>query len=461
MGPLLIRPAPMEGESLRGYLLRLGEANGLESALLREALRFYSAGDRSVLAALAALCGCEIAQLPQTWTSQSLGLRQKTWVHGVPLPPAMVRIERCAVCPQCLSARVGVRAEWEIDALCVCPDHGCHLIDVCPCCKRPIQWCRPGVAVCRCGFDLCRAPQSKATPEAIALSTLIGDRLRGFAITAAPQSLGFHKDLMGMNLSILLRTIGYIGLLRSEHCTKGPAVSASSALSQQINKFTSVARSLTDWPTNFRTALSHAARSTANAEEKRCDIHILEWPHPIFRLSPSREKARRMGIAHFVRDEAARFRDRQSVRVGTKVFFLLCERPARKQKRDWGGHFNDQYQTIRDHHLVSTAATARALGVSPSRLGELINAGALPFALGPVPARELALSIRRLFDTVVGVPRGHRRLQTLLSAKSTDVTRFSQTLRALSSGSSCSALRASGAHATDAGRCTVRESHGH
>lgn len=460
MGPLLIRPAPMEGESLRGYLLRLGEANGLESALLREALRFYSAGNRSVLVALAALCGCEVAQLPQTWTSQSKGLRQKTWVYGVPLPPAMVRIERCAVCPQCLRARVGVRAEWEIDALCVCPDHGCHLINVCPCCKRPIQWCRPGVAVCKCGFDLCHAPQSKATPEAIALSTLISDRLRGFAVTAAPQSLGFHKDLMGMNLNVLLQTIGYIGLLHSEHCTKGAAVSASSARTQQIKKSTSVAHSLTDWPTNFRTALRQAARATANAEERLCDIHVLEWPHPIFRLSPSKEKARRMGIVHFVRDEAAWFRNRQSVRVGAKVFFLLCERPAPLPKKDWGGHFNDQYQTIRDHHLVSTVATARALGVSPSRLGELIDAGALPFARGPVPARELALSIRRLFDTVVGVPRGHRRLQTLLSAKSTDATRFSQTLRALSRGSSCSVFRASGARATEADRCKARESQG-
>lgn len=142
------------------------------------------------------------------------------------------------------------------------------------------------------------------------------------------------------------------------------------------------------------------------------------------------------------------------------MFFLLCERPAPLPKKDWGGHFNDQYQTIRDHHLVSTVATARALGVSPSRLGELIDAGALPFARGPVPARELALSIRRLFDTVVGVPRGHRRLQTLLSAKSTDATRFSQTLRALRRGSSCSVFQASGARATDADRCTARESQG-
>ena len=57
------------------------------------------------------------------------------------------------VCPHCLSTANYSRSIWDCSLLMACPHHKCLLLLKCTSCKQAIKWSRPGVQICRCGFD--------------------------------------------------------------------------------------------------------------------------------------------------------------------------------------------------------------------------------------------------------------------------------------------------------------------
>lgn len=437
-GPLLVRPLPMEGESLRGYLLYLGELNGLGSLLLEEVLRTGLRRYRSYKAAVAALSGLEISQLPKIWWQEERHASRSPWTYGIALPSSEVRHVQCSICPRCLQVQSRARAEWEISVFCVCPDHACHLIDVCPGCSKGISWHRPGVRKCACGFDLANSSSTAAAPEVVALSALLSDRLRGFASTDTHGALGFHRTLKRMDVRAMVGTVEILKMLPSPLCALLSPRSSDDHISERLARQTwaqtSAAHNLAHWPKNINLALQHSAKETSGGEGKVCDIHIIKWPHALFRLAPSKEKAERIGLPMLLRDEVDRFIKRQSVTARGKTYFLLCKRPP-PRKAAWGHTcFNDRSQTIRDHFLVSNAAMAHAFGVSIPRLETLVKAGLAPNNTKPVRAGELDSSMRRLFYCAVGRTWGYRRLQDLLARGDSDARGLRRAVEELSGG---------------------------
>lgn len=56
------------------------------------------------------------------------------------------------VCPDCLQESGYCRAAWDFSLAVACAMHKRLLIDCCPACARSLNWHRPGVGVCDCGY---------------------------------------------------------------------------------------------------------------------------------------------------------------------------------------------------------------------------------------------------------------------------------------------------------------------
>lgn len=142
---LPVTPAPLEGESLRGYLLRLSSANGYASPFwLKELEPSLSrrTDESAVITALERLTG-----------NPSVGyiLQSLSGTHNL---QSRFKVSRPRICPMCVKERAYQAAVWEVIFACVCPLHKILLVDTCSKCGSRLSWNRLGVTRCSCGADL-------------------------------------------------------------------------------------------------------------------------------------------------------------------------------------------------------------------------------------------------------------------------------------------------------------------
>ncbi len=203
---LLVRPDPRVDESLESYLLRLAEANFLESyRLLSGAIRDWllqhdhdAAGSFPLELASVNIChanqssGLRVRalKLVETLTDmEQLPLLQLALLHstarfcngyravfrnGVDTPLCFVRREGVPVCPQCLVESPYIRQHWHWSTYQACTAHGCELLHRCPACDQPFDYLRDELlSKCSCGFDLAEASVSPASADKLQLSRLV------------------------------------------------------------------------------------------------------------------------------------------------------------------------------------------------------------------------------------------------------------------------------------------------
>ncbi len=169
---LLVRPRPDKGESLLGYIHRVGELNGLTS------LRWIS----SMLSEVGAL---GIPDHKLRMLAESVGIDQEDLsiltsrpkatqmanillFMGAYVPAALFRRKRSAICVECLRGRAATPAIWDFRLICACVRHRRWLIDRCPKCDRALNWHRELLLRCRCGNDLTlRIRDDHEPPEAV------------------------------------------------------------------------------------------------------------------------------------------------------------------------------------------------------------------------------------------------------------------------------------------------------
>lgn len=193
---LLLRSAILEGESLKGYLMRLALLNGYRHLgwLLRAANVHPSALDRGTasLEGLAAMTGCAVPELEAIYWPASVVHRHRPSQHRLAdatIPAWLLNVRHPRVCPPCIREGRPIQRAWEIAWTSCCPRHGNCLISRCSQCDKPLSWDRPWLHRCACGFRLPTLPVREAPPAEIALSALLGNRFVSGPITDTCQAL--------------------------------------------------------------------------------------------------------------------------------------------------------------------------------------------------------------------------------------------------------------------------------
>lgn len=191
---LVLTSPPLRGESLEGYLSRLGALNAypgphwiLQAAKLRDGF------DRrpSDLEPLSAITEVPVKRLkamshwPLSDRPDQLCFEQ----HRVQMSALSLYHDR--VCPLCVGEYGYSRQLWHLKAYAVCHLHQVALVDQCRACGWSLRWQRPSIGRCRCGVvlePLPTRPPAAAVAVARRLSEIAavppGQRLNDLGVAA-------------------------------------------------------------------------------------------------------------------------------------------------------------------------------------------------------------------------------------------------------------------------------------
>ena len=193
---LLLRSAILEGESLKGYLMRLALLNSYRNLgwLLRAADVHPAALDRGTasLDGLATMTGRTVPELEAIYWPASVVHRHRASQHRLAhttIPAWLLNVRHPRVCPRCIREGRPIQRVWEISWTTCCPQHGNYLVSQCSRCDQPLSWDRPWLHRCDCGFGLPALPIRQAPPAEIALSALFGGRFAAKPATELCQTL--------------------------------------------------------------------------------------------------------------------------------------------------------------------------------------------------------------------------------------------------------------------------------
>ncbi len=212
---LLVRPAPLKGESLRGFLLRVGELNGLgkiESvfrSLTGEQIGQYKISAQALdnIARSLSLSRDQVEGI--SYQPADDGDKSKCLFFGHTISKSHLRGSLPAVCPDCLAEQQAISGLWDLSAVCVCPRHGKWLINQCPACGQSLKWNRSHVAICNCGYDLSKTEAQSAPYDVLALTALIHELALNGLPTFDERSLGYPEDVRQTPLNEILGLFRY------------------------------------------------------------------------------------------------------------------------------------------------------------------------------------------------------------------------------------------------------------
>lgn len=183
---LPLRCVPEADESFSGFIVRLVERNGMDR--LDEitkpvgvfSMPVFVPSPREVQA-LAALSGVPAETLRAMCGVGASGPWPEaiTTVRGIEIPVAWFFAARRA-CPRCLGESSHHRIHWDIGYVRCCVRHGCELIQSCPGCGTRLDWKRPSLRRCRCGYDLAAAPAAERPADHVRAAKWIWDPVLGF-----------------------------------------------------------------------------------------------------------------------------------------------------------------------------------------------------------------------------------------------------------------------------------------
>ncbi|MET0103251.1 MAG: TniQ family protein [Sedimenticola sp.] len=270
---------PSKNESFQGYLLRVSELNGyykpaiiMNTAGYKGAYTAYFDKDLRNLSHITGQAENVLRQLVYV-RGNSMKWQDKdkvTVCHGVSLHPFLIDVRKPKICPTCLAEHGVIRWWWDVVPFVACPDHGTYLINFCPECGRKLNWQRPGILKCQCGFDLSGSQLEKAPDETLALSSLIQSIFAGVDAKGKVGSL-VHKDFIGMSPSELgwfICLVGSWGIGRQEDSI---ARIRNWPLSDHRELVKRASATLLNWPSSFHSFLDQVSE-IRNADQMTADL---------------------------------------------------------------------------------------------------------------------------------------------------------------------------------------------
>ena len=267
-GRLLVRVVPQWGESLRGYLMRASEANGLSGAdrLLTNVVggaKYPTTTKRAV--ALADYCRCDVFEFMQLFGIEgrsSDGMRQWQFAGEVVTKDYFLRPGQPSVCPRCLKESVYLRGEWEMTFFVACPFHNILLVQSCPGCGKPLSFHRAKLDRCNCGFPYAEACPEVAPPEAVWAALLVqrfvSDGARSQIEPRVATSITTDR-LAALGLDALFKTFWFFGQYLGEEDFV-PIGRARPGVREVVEIVRKTIRVLDGWPGVFLQRLEERVR---------------------------------------------------------------------------------------------------------------------------------------------------------------------------------------------------------
>ena len=259
---LPVRVPPLASESLRGFLMRAAEQNGL--AGIDRLMTDVVGGARLPITPrraqrLADYCRCDVPEFFQLfgieYRSEDGGRKWQIadqWVTK----DYFVRAGHPAICPACLRSEGFLRGQWDLTFYAACSLHSQRLLETCPACRRPVSAHRARIDACNCGHSFLSDETPPAPEEALWLASLVDRRVTNTIHRATRQTsekTGRVVDRLALlDLDALFKTIWFFGHcfttnnpLQTGHGRQKPSVDAAL---QIIGAAFDV---LGDWPDSF------------------------------------------------------------------------------------------------------------------------------------------------------------------------------------------------------------------
>lgn len=163
----MVRPNPFPDESLLGYVIRLTECNGYETAndlisLLPNLANYFSYRKNlriSNLHGASSSLFYNLAKLIQKDPQTIFNLIKLPFEEEKIKPSSVLQNHNAAFpytykfCALCLKEKPYHRKIWDLMIITACPIHKCLLSYSCPQCKKPLRKSQKSICKCRCEFD--------------------------------------------------------------------------------------------------------------------------------------------------------------------------------------------------------------------------------------------------------------------------------------------------------------------
>jgi hypothetical protein len=258
---LTVRGPPLADESLKGYVLRLAQANGhpdIRWLLDTAGLRLAIAGTRCDLTTLSNLTGVGPIDLEALTNWPVAGRTGLVRFGNGSLPATALDLIHPRACPSCVRERGSVRRIWDVTAYVACRTHGCWLVDSCPHCLSHLSWMRPGLELCQCRRVWTDASSGLASESALEVAALLEERTAQPMLTSASQTLPVGA------LQTLDMAVRFIAFFGSNHTDPNWRVSTMTKAGLAADRKTveTAAHLLQDWPQSLYEWLERSARSS-------------------------------------------------------------------------------------------------------------------------------------------------------------------------------------------------------
>lgn len=344
--PLLqIRPKPQAGESLLGYCLRLGHANGYPGQTwlplfvkkhdaAKQNLTLLTGHDQT---GLECLTGPAPASLGRH-SHHRFGLKVTYWNH-----------HHRRWCPVCLAEHGIWQMEWLLTLQIACPTHRLLLREKCPGCDKLIRWHQGTMFTCSCGADLRHAATRPGTAAELALAKLIAQAIRPLIglPDLAVSNIPTPPELDHLHPAQLCDLLWFFGAYASHRPNTRPQKIADHGRIEITQPYLQLAMQIAQhWPQRFHQLLEeYTLPISGNTASLR--VYLREIHQALYRLLIHPELL-------FVREEFERY---VHARWPDKLILQQDLRQA--------------------HPIISLAKAAEQLNLSRGAVHKLIESGAI------------------------------------------------------------------------------------
>lgn len=371
---LVVRGHLQANESLAGYVIRLGQANGLRGhgqLLHRVGLTPGFDARTADLGRLASLACTDLSDLQKASLAPLAAAPRRQSFNGAPITRAHLLTTGARSCPACIEEKGYASRLWHLRAYAACHLHGAVLTDQCPQCKGPLSWGRTSLHECFCGAEITMG--RPAPKDIVQLSTLLALA----ADDAAPAMFG-PSPIAGVSSLAWFFGASFVGSARERRAVFASSASVDAALPilEQGAWFA------LDWRASF----ANWALDRFHRPEARVGLHR-EFGPELVRLRATFEET-----CPFVIDDLRRFfsENWQGFMLRRQSYFCIGPRVPR---------------------FITATKAARLLGISKVRVDEFIQSGQI--------VGVESLSGKRQYRAIRsdGVEALRRHLATLLTAE--------------------------------------------